>query len=63
MISMKRSLAVALAVCAVLAGASAASAQKLHIPPHEKIVLKNGMTVLLMERHGVPNRVVGNAWC
>ena len=51
MITMKRFLAVAFAVGV---GASMASAQKLHIPPHEKIVLKNGMTVLLMERHGVP---------
>ena len=24
------------------------------MPPHEKIVLKNGLTVLLMEKHGVP---------
>ena len=30
------------------------SAQKLHIPPHEKVVLKNGLTVLLLEKHGVP---------
>jgi zinc protease len=29
-------------------------AQTIHIPPHEKIVLKNGMTVLLLEKHGVP---------
>ena len=28
--------------------------QSLHLPPHEKIVLKNGLTVLLMEKHGVP---------
>jgi zinc protease len=33
---------------------SAASAQSIKIPPHEKIVLKNGLTVLLLERHGVP---------
>jgi len=32
----------------------AAPAQSLHLPPHEKIVLKNGLTVLLMEKHGVP---------
>ena len=32
----------------------AASAQTLKLPPHEKIVLKNGMTVLLMEKRGVP---------
>jgi zinc protease len=31
-----------------------ASAQKLQIPPHEKVVLKNGLTVLLLEKHGVP---------
>jgi len=41
---------------AVLAVACAwtASAQTLKLPPHEKIVLKNGMTVLLMEKRGVP---------
>jgi zinc protease len=33
---------------------SAASAQTLHLPPHEKVVLKNGLTVLLLEKHGVP---------
>jgi len=30
------------------------SAQALKLPPHEKIVLKNGLTLLLMEKHGVP---------
>lgn len=30
------------------------AAQTLHIPPHEKYVLKNGLTVLLLEKHGVP---------
>src|SRR5580700_312289 len=29
-------------------------AQSLRLPPHEKIVLKNGLTVLLMEKRGVP---------
>ena len=29
-------------------------AQTLKLPPHEKVVLKNGMTVLLMEKRGVP---------
>jgi len=29
-------------------------AQSIKIPPHEKIVLKNGLTVLLLEKHGVP---------
>jgi zinc protease len=31
-----------------------AGAQTIKMPPHEKIVLKNGLTVLLMEKHGVP---------
>jgi predicted Zn-dependent peptidase len=34
--------------------AAAANAQSIHLPPHEKIVLKNGLTVLLIEKHGVP---------
>jgi zinc protease len=29
-------------------------AQSLHLPPHEKIVLRNGLTVLLLEKRGVP---------
>src|SRR6201999_3212472 len=29
-------------------------AQSLRIPPHEKVVLKNGLTVLLLAKHGVP---------
>jgi len=41
-------------VVAVLAGASAAYPQKLQMPPHEKVVLKNGLTVLLLEKHSVP---------
>jgi zinc protease len=39
---------------AIFAAGSAASAQSIHLPPHEKIVLKNGLTVLLLEKHGVP---------
>jgi zinc protease len=39
---------------AVLLAASSAAAQTLHMPPHEKYVLKNGLTVLLLEKHGVP---------
>ena len=31
-----------------------ASAQTLKLPPHERIVLKNGLTLLVMEKHGVP---------
>jgi zinc protease len=30
------------------------SAQTLHLPPHERVVLKNGLTVLLLEKRGVP---------
>jgi zinc protease len=29
-------------------------AQSIHIPQHEKVVFKNGLTVLLLEKHGVP---------
>ena len=32
----------------------ALSAQSIHIPPHEKVVFKNGLTVLLLEKHAVP---------
>src|ERR1700730_3038393 len=41
-------------VVAVLFTAFSAAAQTLHLPPHEKVVLKNGLTVLLLEKHGVP---------
>ena len=34
--------------------ASASCAQALHLPPHEKVVLKNGLTLLLMRKQGVP---------
>jgi zinc protease len=45
----------AVAAVAILAcTAASVSAQTLHLPPHEKIVLKNGLTVLLLEKHGVP---------
>src|SRR5260221_9797426 len=30
------------------------AAQTLKLPPHEKVVLKNGLTLLLVEKHGVP---------
>jgi zinc protease len=45
--------ALVLLLAAVLA-ACTLSAQALHMPPHEKVVLKNGMTLLLMEKQGVP---------
>jgi zinc protease len=36
-------------------GASAGAwAQSIHLPPHEKVIFKNGLTVLLLEKHGVP---------
>jgi predicted Zn-dependent peptidase len=38
----------------ILALASHARAQKLQLPPHEKLVLKNGMTLLLLPKAGVP---------
>lgn len=38
----------------LLVECSAASAQSIHLPPHEKIVLKNGLTVLLVQKRGVP---------
>src|SRR5579862_685442 len=40
---------------ALIAGSFAPlRAQGLRMPPHEKVVLKNGLTVLLLEKHGVP---------
>src|SRR5271165_5868499 len=33
---------------------SLAAAQTIKMPAHEKIVLKNGLTLLLLEKHGVP---------
>jgi zinc protease len=50
---MKKILILALAIT-WLAGASASRAQKLEMPPHEKVVLRNGLTVLLLEKHSVP---------
>src|SRR5437764_12585838 len=39
---------------ATAAGAQIAGAQTLKLPPHERVVLKNGLTLLLMEKHEVP---------
>jgi zinc protease len=39
---------------ALLHVAAGARAQAIHLPPHEKVVLKNGLTLLLLEKHGVP---------
>src|SRR5215467_4826603 len=43
-----------IALALSMAAALVAEAQTLKIPPHEKITLANGMTVLLMEKPGVP---------
>lgn len=42
------------AAIVTLCFSSVATAQSLRLPPHEKVVLKNGLTVLLLEKHGVP---------
>src|SRR5258708_8469632 len=36
------------------AGGPAANPQGLQMPAHEKVVLKNGLTVLLLEKRSVP---------
>jgi len=43
-----------LLILIVLVFPAALFAQSIHIPPHEKVVFKNGLTVLLLEKHGVP---------
>ena len=45
---------VLLAAGFILLSSLPASAQTLKLPPHEKLVLKNGLTLLVMEKHGVP---------
>jgi zinc protease len=45
------------AACAAIAlglWTQSASSAALHLPPHEKKTLKNGLTVLLLEKHSVP---------
>jgi len=49
----KKTVALAGAV-AWLTCACTVRAQKLQMPAHEKVVLKNGLTVLLLEKHSVP---------
>src|SRR5580700_2714115 len=49
----KKRFALALALT-MFVGVYAAQAQKLQMPAHEKVVLKNGLTVLLLEKHSVP---------
>ena len=50
----RKALRVFAVAAAVLFVSCSAAAQTLHMPPHEKYVLKNGLTVLLLEKHGVP---------
>ena len=47
-----RRIAMCMMAAALWCGIS--SGQTVKLPPHEKIVLKNGLTVLLLEKHGVP---------
>ena len=42
------------AMVVALSVAAMSSAQTLKLPPHEKMVLRNGLTLLVMEKHGVP---------
>src|SRR5215472_15924204 len=44
----------ALVVAATLVFGGAACGQGVKLPPHEKVVLPNGLTVLLLEKHSVP---------
>ncbi len=46
--------ALVLAMMLVAGSSVPLRAQGLRMPPHEKVVLKNGLTVLLLEKHGVP---------
>jgi zinc protease len=43
-----------LLILLVLVFPAALFPQSIHIPSHEKVVFKNGLTVLLLEKHGVP---------
>lgn len=52
----RRGLAAGVVIAALLGLSLAcpATGQTLKLPPHEKVMLKNGMTVLLMHKPGVP---------
>ena len=45
---------VVLVAAAMLMAGAAARGQNVKLPPHEKVVLPNGLTVLLLEKHSVP---------
>ena len=51
---LKKGRGFALLAMLTLGASAGAWAQSIHLPPHEKVVLKNGLTVLLLEKHGVP---------
>jgi len=53
---MKRSIVFSLVAIFVLSGAPGSRAQEagLKLPPYKKVVLPNGLTLLLMERHELP---------
>jgi zinc protease len=50
----RRYRALGLVLAAMLMLGGEARAQGVKLPPHEKVVLPNGLTVLLLEKHGVP---------
>jgi len=54
MIILKNTCKISCAVALLLSFAIGVSAQTLKLPPHERIILKNGLTLLVMEKHGVP---------
>lgn len=54
MSTLKKNRQILLILALVLLGSLPTHAQSIHLPPHEKVVLKNGMTILLLEKHGVP---------
>jgi zinc protease len=49
-----RRVGILVATVVVLLGVRPSVAQSIHLPPHEKFTLKNGLTVLLLQKHGVP---------
>lgn len=52
--ALPKKMLVAVFSAILLMAARSAAGQSIHLLPHEKAVLKNGLTVLLMEKHGVP---------
>ena len=52
--SIRRAILSTAAVLCILFASLSAPATTLRLPRHEKVVLKNGLTVLLLEKRGVP---------